>query len=89
MLCSRSLVYGLWSPSPALRQGAGKGNGAGSAAVPGRIDTTTDLAPVSITQIRRPIIDRLVAAKNGRAPAGRWKRQRRSGARPSPAASAR
>ncbi|HOK78876.1 MAG TPA: hypothetical protein PLW35_14290, partial [Verrucomicrobiota bacterium] len=69
VLCSRSLVYGLWSPSPALRQGAGKGNGAGSAAVPGRIDTTTDLAPVSITQIRRPIIDRLGAAKNGRAPA--------------------
>jgi len=28
---------------------AGKGNGAGSAAVPGRINPTTDLAPASIT----------------------------------------
>ncbi|NLH72092.1 MAG: hypothetical protein GX456_03445 [Verrucomicrobia bacterium] len=40
-------------------------------------------------QIRRPIIHRLGAAKNRRAPAGRWEQQRRSGARPSSAASIR
>ncbi|NLH74397.1 MAG: hypothetical protein GX456_15200, partial [Verrucomicrobia bacterium] len=47
----------------------GKSNGAGSAAVPGRINPMTDLTPVSITQIRRPNVDRLGAAKNRRAPA--------------------
>ncbi|NLH72345.1 MAG: hypothetical protein GX456_04760, partial [Verrucomicrobia bacterium] len=48
---------------------AGKRNGAGSAAVPGRINPTTDLAPVSIMQTRRLIFDRLGAGKNARAPA--------------------
>ncbi|HOK77079.1 MAG TPA: hypothetical protein PLW35_05080 [Verrucomicrobiota bacterium] len=48
---------------------AGKRNGAGSAAVLGRISPTTDRAPVSITQTRRPNIDRLGAGKNARAPA--------------------
>ncbi|NLH74059.1 MAG: hypothetical protein GX456_13465, partial [Verrucomicrobia bacterium] len=33
----------------------------------------TDPAPVSVTQIRRPIIDRLGAGKNARAPAGAGK----------------
>ncbi|NLH72089.1 MAG: hypothetical protein GX456_03430 [Verrucomicrobia bacterium] len=37
----------------------------------------TDLGPVSITQMRRPIFDLLGAAKNRRAPAGRWEQQRR------------
>ncbi len=67
----------------------GKGNGAGSAAVPGRINATTDLAPVSITQIRRPNVDRLAAAKNGRAPIDAVEKAMAPGARPSPAASAR
>ncbi len=48
---------------------AGKSNGVGSAAVPGRINPMTDRAPVSITQTRRPIFDRLGAGKNARAPA--------------------
>ena len=74
---------------PALPQRVGNRNGAGSAAVLGRINPTTDLIPVSFTQIRRPNIDRLGAAKNRRAPAARRKPQRRSGARPSPAASTR
>jgi len=47
---------------------AGKGNGAGSAAVPGRINLTTDRVLVSIKQILRPNFDLLGAAKNGRAP---------------------
>jgi len=34
----------------------GKSNGVGSAAVPGRINTMTDLAAVSIKQIRQPSI---------------------------------
>ncbi|NLH75406.1 MAG: hypothetical protein GX456_20370 [Verrucomicrobia bacterium] len=50
-------------------QRAGAGNGFGSAAVPGRINPTPDPAPVLITQTRRPIFDRLGAAKNRRAPA--------------------
>jgi len=35
---------------------AGASNGAGSAAVPGRINPTTDRTPASITQIRQPSI---------------------------------
>ncbi len=57
----------------ALLQGLGKATAFGSAAVPGRINPTTGRAPASITQIGRPGIHRLGAAKNGRAPAGRWK----------------
>ncbi|NLH74136.1 MAG: hypothetical protein GX456_13850 [Verrucomicrobia bacterium] len=49
--------------------GVGESNGPGSAAVPGRINTTTDLTPVSIKQTRRPGVDRPGAAKNRRAPA--------------------
>ncbi len=69
----------------ALPQGAGNRNDAGSAAVPGRINPMTDRAPASITQIRRPIFHRLGAAKNRRAPTGRWKPQRqRERGRPRP-----
>ena len=35
----------------------------------GRINPTTDVTPVSITQVRRPDLYRLGAATNGRAPA--------------------
>ncbi|NLH73354.1 MAG: hypothetical protein GX456_09900 [Verrucomicrobia bacterium] len=35
---------------------------------PAAFNPTTDPTPVSITQIRRPIFDRLGAGKNGRAP---------------------
>ncbi|NLH72333.1 MAG: hypothetical protein GX456_04700, partial [Verrucomicrobia bacterium] len=42
---------------------AGKGNGVGSAAVPGRINLTTDRTPASITQIRRPNVHGLGAGK--------------------------
>ncbi len=55
--------------NPSAPQGAGKSNGVGSAAVPGRINPTTDRAPVSITQTCDPIFDRLGAGKNARAPA--------------------
>ncbi|NLH72298.1 MAG: hypothetical protein GX456_04525 [Verrucomicrobia bacterium] len=47
----------------------GKSNGVRSAAVPGRINTTTDNAPVSFTQTRRPKVYLLGAGKNARAPA--------------------
>jgi len=55
--------------NPSAPARARKGNGFGSAAVPGRINTTSDPAPVSITQILRPTIHRLGAGKNARAPA--------------------
>ncbi|NLH72444.1 MAG: hypothetical protein GX456_05265 [Verrucomicrobia bacterium] len=79
MLCSRSLVYGLWSmvSIAALPRRAGQSNGARSAAVLGRINVTTDRTPASITQTRRPIVDRLGAGKNARAPKTRWTKQRR------------
>jgi len=54
----------------ALLHALEKATAFGSAAVPGRINPMTDLTPVSIMQILRPIIHRLGAAKNGRAPAG-------------------
>jgi len=53
----------------ALLHALEKATAFGSAAVPGRINPMTDLTPVSIMQILRPIIHRLGAAKNGRAPA--------------------
>ncbi|MGC8988959.1 MAG: hypothetical protein ACP5MD_02450 [Verrucomicrobiia bacterium] len=56
----------------ALPKRARKANGPGSAAVLGRINTMTDLAPVSIRQIRRPNIHLLGAGKNARAPIARW-----------------
>ncbi|MGC8989648.1 MAG: hypothetical protein ACP5MD_05960, partial [Verrucomicrobiia bacterium] len=63
----------------------GNGNGSGSAAVPGRINPATDAIRVSITRILYPNIHGLWAAKNGRAPATRWKRQRlRERGRPRP-----
>ncbi|MGC8988758.1 MAG: hypothetical protein ACP5MD_01415 [Verrucomicrobiia bacterium] len=52
-----------------------------SATLPGRINQATDRTRVSITQIRRPNIDRLGAGKNARAPAARWKRATGTGAR--------
>ncbi|NLH71725.1 MAG: hypothetical protein GX456_01570, partial [Verrucomicrobia bacterium] len=54
-----------------------KATAVGSAAVPGRINPTTDLIPVSFTQIRRPNVHRLGAGKNARAPTARSKKQRR------------
>ncbi|NLH75024.1 MAG: hypothetical protein GX456_18410, partial [Verrucomicrobia bacterium] len=56
----------------ALLQGLGKATAFGSAAVLGRINATAGGAPASITQIGRPSIHRLGAAKNRRAPAGPW-----------------
>ncbi|NLH73573.1 MAG: hypothetical protein GX456_11015 [Verrucomicrobia bacterium] len=49
----------------------------------------TDRAPASITQTRRPIFDRLGAAKNRRAPIEALETATASGARPSSAASTR
>ncbi|MGC8990365.1 MAG: hypothetical protein ACP5MD_09610, partial [Verrucomicrobiia bacterium] len=57
---------------PALPQRAGNSNGPGSAAVPGRINQTTDRARASIMRIRRPNIHGLGAGKNARAPTSRW-----------------
>ncbi|MDH7502191.1 MAG: hypothetical protein QHJ82_05675 [Verrucomicrobiota bacterium] len=61
-------VFGDSAIIAALLQRVGKSNNAGSAAVLGRINTKTDLAPVSIRQIRCPNIHRLGAGKNARAP---------------------
>ncbi|NLH75033.1 MAG: hypothetical protein GX456_18455 [Verrucomicrobia bacterium] len=81
----RSLTGWVRRRIAALPQGVGNCNGAGSAAVLGRINPTADRAPASITQIRRPIFHRLGAAKNRRAPTGRWKSQRqRERGRPRP-----
>ena len=52
---------------PRSSRRGGVSNGARSAPVPGCIDPTTDVTPVSITQIRHPNLYRSVAAKNGRA----------------------
>ncbi|NLH73834.1 MAG: hypothetical protein GX456_12335, partial [Verrucomicrobia bacterium] len=55
--------------SPRSYRRVGQNNEARSTAVPGRINPTTDRAPVSITQTLRPNIHRLGAGKNARAPA--------------------
>jgi len=52
---------------PRSCQRAGQAIAVGSAPVLGRINPTTDVTPVSITQIRHPNLYRSVAAKNGRA----------------------
>ncbi|NLH73110.1 MAG: hypothetical protein GX456_08670 [Verrucomicrobia bacterium] len=62
---------------PRSRSDSEKPNGPGSAAVPGRINPTTDLAPVWFTQIRRQNFHRLGAGKNARAPAAGWGRKLR------------
>jgi|GEM_PF-3257004 len=51
-----------------------------SARISRRINLTTDVTPVSIMRIRQPNVYRLVAAKNGRAPAGALDKQSPSGA---------
>ncbi|MDH7502494.1 MAG: hypothetical protein QHJ82_07250, partial [Verrucomicrobiota bacterium] len=64
--CGRSFTGWVRRRIAALPQRVGKSNRVRSAAVLGRINPTTDLAPVSITQIRWPIVHLLGAAKNRR-----------------------
>jgi len=80
---------GCGEESPRSYRGVGNRNGVGSAAVLGRINPMTGRAPASITQIRRPIFDRLGAAKNRRAPIEALGTATAPGARPSSAASTR
>jgi len=68
---------GCGEESPRSRNALGKPKAVRSAAVPGRINPTPDLTPVSFTQIWRPTVHRLGAGKNARAPAARRKPQRR------------
>ncbi len=55
---------------PALLHALEEATAPGSAAVLGRINPMTGRVPVSITQTRRPIFDRVGAAKNRRASPG-------------------